>query len=151
MNDVSPGIAAMFIRRARETDAAAVAELNDQLGYPAVVDDVRERLTAIGKLSSQAVFVACLCEEVMGWIDVALTFHLQSQPFALIGGLVVKDRYRGMGLGRRLCEAAEGWAREQGVAVMRVTSRSSRADAHRFYLRDGYREVKISRVFEKEL
>ena len=139
------------IRRASETDAAAVAELNGQLGYPAAVEDVRERLVAIEKVASQAVFVACLGEEVIGWIDVALTFHLQSRPFALIGGLVVKDGHRGRRVGQRLCDAAERWAREQGVTVVRVTSRSTRADAHRFYLRDGYREVKTSCVFEKEL
>jgi GNAT superfamily N-acetyltransferase len=80
-----------------------------------------------------------------------MTRHLQSEPFALIGGLVVKDGYRGMGVGRRLCEAAEEWALEQGVTVIRVTSRSTRADAHRFYLRDGYTDVKISRVLEKRL
>lgn len=142
---------AVSIRRVRETDAAAVAELNGQLGYPATAADVRERLATIANISSQAVFVACLAEDVIGWIDVAVTFHLQSQPFALIGGLVVKDGHRGLRTGRRLCEAAEGWAREQGVNVMRVTSRSSRSEAHRFYLRDGYQEVKISRVFEKAL
>jgi hypothetical protein len=32
-----------------------------------------------------------------------------------------------------------------------VTSLSTREDAHRFYLRDGYSEVKMSRVFEKRL
>ena len=143
--------AAVSIRRVREADAAAVAELNGQLGYPGAVDDVRERLVAIEKVTSQVVFVACLGKEVIAWIDVALTLHLQSRPFALIGGLVVRDGHRGMRVGRRLCEAAEAWAREQGVRVMRVTSRSTRADAHRFYLRGGYKEVKTSCVFEKEL
>jgi len=33
---------------------------------------------------------------------------------------------------------------------MRVTSRSTRLDAHRFYLRDGYRALKTSQVFEKD-
>lgn len=146
-----PAAATVFIRRVREADAAAVAELNGQLGYPATADNVRERLAAITNLAAQAVFVACLDEAVIGWIDVAITVHLQSRPFALIGGLVVKDGHRGMNVGRRLCEKAEAWAREQGVAVMRVTSRSTRADAHRFYVRDGYKEVKTSHVFEKAL
>ena len=151
VSDAAAVAAAVSIRRVRETDAAAVAELNGQLGYPGAVDDVRDRLAVIEKVASQAVFVACIGEEVIGWIDVALALHLQSGPFALIGGLVVKDGHRGMRVGRRLCEAAEAWAREQGVRVMRVTSRSTRADAHRFYLRDGYKEVKTSSVFEKEL
>jgi GNAT superfamily N-acetyltransferase len=58
---------------------------------------------------------------------------------------------RGAGIGRRLCEQAEAWSRQQGAKKIRVTSRSTREAAHRFYLRDGYRQTKISMVFEKPL
>jgi GNAT superfamily N-acetyltransferase len=75
--------------------------------------------------------------------------HLQSAPFALIGGLVVSHRVRSRGIGRLLCERAEQWTWDQGLHTLRVTSRSTRADAHRFYLRDGYAEIKKSLVFEK--
>ena len=137
------------IRRVRPEDAAVVAELSVALGYPATVDEVRGRIITLP--AGQAVFVACVGEEVVGWIDVALTHHLQSRPFALIGGLVVKEGLRGQRVGKRLCEEAEAWSRAQGVSVVRVTSRSTREDAHRFYLRDGYTDVKMSRVFEKKL
>jgi GNAT superfamily N-acetyltransferase len=140
------------IRRVRPEDAEAVAELNGQLGYPATADEVRGRIAALASYAaSQAVFVACIGKEVVGWVDVALTSHLQSRPFALIGGLVVKQEVRGQRIGKRLCEEAEAWSRERGVSVVRVTSRSTRDDAHRFYLRDGYKDVKTSRVFEKLL
>jgi GNAT superfamily N-acetyltransferase len=140
------------IRRVRPEDAEAVAELNGQLGYPATADEVRGRIAALASYdASQAVFVACIGKEVVGWVDVALTSHLQSRPFALIGGLVVKQGMRGQRIGKRLCEEAEAWSRERGVSVVRVTSRSTRDDAHRFYLRDGYKDVKTSRVFEKLL
>lgn len=137
------------VRRVRPEDAAVVAELSVALGYPATGAEVRGRIVALP--ASQAVFVACVGEEVVGWIDVALTHHLQSRPFALIGGLVVKEGLRGQRIGKRLCEEAEAWSRAQGVRVVRVTSRNTREDAHRFYLRDGYKDVKMSRVFEKEL
>jgi GNAT superfamily N-acetyltransferase len=151
VSDALLDMATLSIRRAAEEDAPVVAELNGQLGYPATAQEVRERLGEIAKIRSQAVFVACLNSRIVGWIDVAITFHLQFPPFALIGGLVVKDGYRGIGVGHRLCEAAEKWARELRVGTVRVTSRSTRVDAHRFYLRDGYSEVKTSRVFEKAL
>ena len=140
------------IRRGTPEDAAVIAELNEQLGYPGTVDEVRRRLVELRvREGEQAVFVACLGSHVGGWVDVALTFHLQSPVYALIGGLVVREGMRGLGIGKRLCEEAEAWSRTQGVPVVRVTSRSTRADAHRFYLRDGYSEVKTSRVFEKRL
>jgi predicted N-acetyltransferase YhbS len=142
----------LTIRRVMLEDADAVVDLNGQLGYPANVGEVRQRLAAIEAYpASQAVFVACVAGEVVGWINVALTSHLQSATYALIGGLVVKQSVRGRRIGQRLCEEAESWARTQGVSTIRVTSRSTRDDAHRFYLRDEYTDVKTSRVFEKIL
>ena len=98
-------------------------------------------------------FVACIAKDarLVGWIEVAITNHLQSGPFVLIGGLVVQDGLRGLGIGTRLCEEAETWAQTMGISIVRVTSRSTRTDAHRFYLRDGYTEIKTSKVFEKLL
>jgi GNAT superfamily N-acetyltransferase len=142
------------LRPVEAGDADAVAELAVQLGYERTADQVREWLENLGgrgSNESQAVFVAVLQGEVVGWVDVSLEHRLQSETFGLIGGLVVKDGLRGAGIGRRLCERAEQWSAEQGAKKIRVTSRSTRKAAHRFYLRDGYREVKVSKVFEKAL
>jgi predicted N-acetyltransferase YhbS len=97
----------------------------------------------------QTAFVACIESELIGWIEVSIVRHLQSTPFALIGGLVVKDGFRGERVGLRLCQHAESWSWNRGVSILRVTSRSTRPDAHRFYLRNGYLATKISHVFEK--
>jgi GNAT superfamily N-acetyltransferase len=143
---------ALTIRRVVLEDAAAVAELSVQLGYPATAGEIERRIASLGSCKTrQAVFVACLAAEIVGWIDVALSFDLQTPPYALIGGLVVKDGVRGLHIGKRLCDEAEAWSRAQGVGVLRVASRSTRADAHRFYLREGFRDIKMSRVFEKNI
>jgi GNAT superfamily N-acetyltransferase len=152
----------LIVRPAEVQDADAVASLSLQLGYEATSDEIRLRIADLSRReNSQAVFVACIRSsgrgggpdeaQVVGWIEMAITFHLQSPPFVLIGGLVVKDGIRGLGIGRRLCEEAEQWTRERGIDLIRVTSRSTRPDAHRFYLRDGYKETKICKVFEKTL
>jgi GNAT superfamily N-acetyltransferase len=142
-------------------DADTIAILSAQLGYDVTPDELRSRLADLSsRQESQAVFVACLSpdhardrggDKLVGWIEVAMTYHLQSPPFGLIGGLVVGDDLRGLGIGRRLCEEAEAWTRARGVDLIRVTSRSTRHDAHRFYLRDGFKETKTSKVFEKIL
>jgi GNAT superfamily N-acetyltransferase len=139
------------LRPAEARDAEAVAELAAQLGYERTANQVREWLERLGARGGQAVFVAERGGGVVGWVDVSLEHRLQSETFGLIGGLVVKDGLRGTGIGRRLCERAEQWSAEQGAKKIRVTSRSTREDAHRFYLRDGYRQVKVSMVFEKRL
>ena len=139
------------IRPIREEDAIAVADLVAQLGYQRTPEQVRRWIQDLGDRPQQAAFVAELNDEVVAWIDVALEHRLQSDAFGLIGGLVVKDGLRGAGIGRLLCEHAEAWSRQQGAKKIRVTSRSTREAAHRFYLRDGYHQTKISMVFEKPL
>lgn len=140
------GIRAMALR-----DAEAVAALTGQLGYERTPEDIARWIQDAAGGDGQVALVACLDGVVVGWIEVSIERRLQSDAFALIGGLVVGDGARGRGIGRRLCEAAEEWARERGMAKLRVTSRSTRPDAHRFYLRDGYETVKTSMVFEKNL
>ena len=144
------------VRRIRPEDAEAAAVLSGQLGYEATAEQFRQRIERLAaSTQSQAGFVACIGSgedaTIVGWIEAAITYHLQSDPFVLLGGLVVKDGVRGLGVGRRLCEEVEAWTLEQGIHVLRVTSRSTRLDAHRFYLRDGYVEIKSSKVFEKRL
>lgn len=151
MNDGARVNAPINIRPIRQEDADAVAELVSQLGYQRTPEQVRRWILDLGSRPDQACFVAELNSEVVAWIDVSLERRLQSEVFGLIGGLVVRDGLRGLGIGRRLCEEAEEWTRQQGVKKMRVTSRSTREDAHRFYLRDGYRQTKVSLVFEKML
>ena len=143
---------ALTIRAMRKDDAEAVAQLTAQLGYersPGEIGDWIARLAQ--REDQQAAFVACLGEEVVGWIEISIERRLQSPEFGLIGGLVVSQGHRSGGIGRRLCERAEAWSREHGLTRLRVTSRSTRADAHRFYLRDGYEVMKTSMVFEKKL
>ena len=139
------------IRHIRPADAQAVAVLAKQLGYVRTSEQVLQWIEKMDARSDQIAFVAELSGEVVGWIEVSLVHHLQSDPSGLIGGLVVRDGLRGAGVGRQLCEHAERWTQQQGVNLMRVTSRSTREAAHRFYLRDGYRQTKVSMVFEKAL
>jgi GNAT superfamily N-acetyltransferase len=144
----------LTIRRIELRDAEATAALSGQLGYESTPEETRRRIAKLADREEiQAIFVACIAKDkqLVGWIDVAITYHLQSEPFVLIGGLVVQDGLRGLGIGKRLCEEAEAWIRAKGISIVRVTSRSTRSDAHRFYLRDGYTEIKTSKVFEKLL
>ncbi len=99
----------------------------------------------------QVAFVACMDGEVVGWIEASLMHDLQSPAYSLINGLVVREGMRGLGVGKKLCAEVETWSGKQGVASVRVTSRISREDAHRFYLREGFERIKTWAVFEKVL
>ena len=140
------------VRVISSEDAAAVAELSVQLGYEASPAETEERIAALlSNGANQVALVACVGAEVVGWIEASIVRHLQSATHTLIGGLVVKDGVRGLGVGKRLCAEVEAWSRNKGLTVVRVTSRSTREGAHRFYLREGYKQIKTSAVFEKVL
>jgi len=137
------------IRRLSVDDAEAAAELSSQLGYPSSPGDLRKRIEELSHTTDRVAFAAVVDGQIVGWIDAAMERHLQYAASAVIGGLVVREDMRGQGVGRRLCLEVEEWARSKSVPLVRVRSQIKREDAHRFYLRDGYRKVKTSLVFEK--
>jgi len=147
----SPPPSQLLIRPIELHDAAEACLLIEQLGYQRSLDEVIAWIETLPQRAGyQSAFVACIENQVVGWIEISIEHRLQSAPYALIGGLVVKDGYRNLHIGLHLCEHAEAWSWQRGVSVVRVTSRSTRPDANRFYLRNGYQMVKISHVLEKK-
>ena len=88
--------------------------------------------------------------EVTGWVDVAARRTLDSEPYAEIVGLVVDEQYRGAHR-EQLVAAGVEWARERGIAEVRVRSNVVRLRAHRFYERLGFATRKSQKVFVKAL
>ena len=143
---------AISIRPATGDDAAALADLSTQLGYPATPDTLSQRLARVREEDMGEVFVAVDAHgRVGGWTHVVPRLHLEESPFAELAGLVVSDGARGAGVGAALLSAAEQWARQHGFAHFRVRSNVVRERAHRFYLREGYVERKRQVVFDKTL
>ena len=132
-------------------DAGAAAALSGELGYPVSAEVMAQRIDALTGRPDHTVFVACDGERVVGWIDVGIVHHLQSDVRGEIGGFVVAGGYRSQGVGRQLILRAEQWARDRGLGGMIVRSQVAWEKAHRFYLREGYTLAKTSLVFTKAL
>ncbi len=143
--------AALVIRAVVPEDAEAVAELSAQLGYPSSAEDMLPRIEALRHEPGRVTLAAVLDGRLAGWIDACVERHLQAPDIVNINGLVVRDTARGAHIGRQLCQAVEQWALSRSIPAVRVRSQIKREDAHRFYLRDGYRKIKTSVVFEKNL
>jgi GNAT superfamily N-acetyltransferase len=136
----------------RLSDAAAVADLCSQLGYPATAAEMERRIGPLLERDDHALLVATVDGEwVIGWVHVCAVTLLEIDPLAEIWGLVVDAEERGRGVGARLMAAAEAWARDGGLKVMGLRSRRQREEAHRFYERLGYEIVKTSYTFRKTL
>jgi GNAT superfamily N-acetyltransferase len=142
---------AILIREIALTDAQFAARLSTELGYPAEIDIVRQRIAILRRSRHRVVYVACISNTVIGWIEVYIAHHLSTGSHGEIGGLVVSSEHRSRGVGRKLIAQAERWVADQGIATMVVRSRISREAAHRFYLREGYSMIKTSAVFSKQL
>lgn len=139
------------IRRAAPGDAARLAQLSGQLGYPAAAKDMRERLARLRNRAQDAVFVAEARREVLGWVHVSVVPLLESPLRAEVNGLVVDEQRRGEGAGAKLLAAAEAWARRKRCRHVSVRSNVIRERAHQFYERHGYEHIKTQKAFRKSL
>jgi GNAT superfamily N-acetyltransferase len=140
------------IRRAKHSDAARMAELSGQLGYPATPAQIAQRLRRLKPASQHAVFAADWPGSgVIGWLHVSVQPLLEVELRAEVNGLVVADGQRSLGAGARLLEAAEAWARMHGCNSMSVRSNVIRERAHKFYERNGYEQYKTQKAFRKKL
>ncbi len=139
------------IREIAIEDAQAAAQLSGELGYPVNTAVMEERIRRLASLPDHAVFVACQDENVVGWIDAGIVYHLQAEASGEIGGFVVSNGLRSSGIGAALIARAEQWAKDRGVKRILVRCQIKREAAHRFYLREGYGHTKTSAVFVKPL
>jgi GNAT superfamily N-acetyltransferase len=147
LSDAKP----LKIRRARPEDAARLAELSGQLGYPASEREILQRMTQMRPVAQHAIFVAESDGEVAGWLHVSVTPLLEEPLRAEVNGLVVNENQRSLGAGAQLLQAAENWAAKKGCTGMSVRSNVIRERAHNFYLRNGYEHYKTQKAFRKPL
>ena len=139
------------IRPARPGDAAELARLSTQLGYPMSAPVAAAQLAEVTGREDHALLVAEAPDGLAGWIQVSVSRIFETPSAAEIAGLIVDEARRGAGVGPRLLRAAEDWARSRGCRAVRVRSNVVRQRAHAFYEREGYGKVKVQQVFEKPL
>jgi GNAT superfamily N-acetyltransferase len=141
------------IRRARLSDAPAVAELSAQLGYPTPEMQMAGRLAHL--IRHPRFGVVLIAEnsdgKTVGWLHVSVTPLLEVSLPAEVNGLIVADGQRSSGAGAKLLRAAEAWAKSKGCTNMSVRSNVVRDRAHAFYLRNGYEHYKTQKAFRKSL
>jgi GNAT superfamily N-acetyltransferase len=140
------------IRRARQADAARIAALSGQLGYPTSTKQMAIRLKSVLRQKNGVCFVAESNEgTLIGWVHVSVTPLLEVELRSEINGLVVDERARSRGAGAQLMDTAEKWAKKMRCTGMSVRSNVLRDKAHEFYERQGYKHYKTQKAFLKPL
>ena len=98
-------------------------------------------------------FIAESSGEAVGMVSchVQLLLH-HAAPIAEIQEMYVKPGLRSQRIGQQLLEAVKLFARQRGAGQLEVASNQIRADAHRFYEREGFQKThyKLVRKAKRE-
>lgn len=111
---------------------------------------VRRKLESLDP-HREAVYVAVADGAAVGYVHVEKYDTLYFETMANILGLAVRSAYRHIGVGRTLVAAAEAWALQNGIQMMRLNSGKDRSNAHGFYKNLGYTSEKEQIRFMKKL
>ena len=131
----------MRIRDAEIKDAAAIAALLGELGYPGTEDFAPTRSRASSRIRTRLLVAQAGDGGVLGFIGLHFIVQLALPgDFCRITYFCVGEAARGLGVGRELEETAARLARERGCDRIEVHCHERRVDAHRFYYRQGYEE-----------
>lgn len=80
---------------------------------------------------------------IVGVLSVHPARHFTGEHDGYIGELVVAEHAARRGIGRSLIDAAEGWARDQGLAHLTLHAGVYNADARAFYASLGFAEEEV--------
>ena len=141
----------LIIREAQAADIPALTQLMNELGYYTTVDEMKKRFMNIQNHPDHKTFIAITGTEVSGMVGVTKNFsYEQNGIYVRVLALVTHSRFRQQGIGKKLTEVAENWAREIGAekVLLNCGNREERAIAHLFYEKMGY-QVKSSGYIKK--
>lgn len=119
-----------------------------------IVDDYIIAMLFRCRMCDGQVLVADVDGEIAGYVT--MLNRVQSDDlddgnleFGLVADLLVRNAYRGTGLGRELMAAAESFAKENGVRWLRISVMSENATARKLYASSGFSEIYVE--LEKDL
>ena len=131
----------LVIRPARVADAATLAHLLTELGYPQDAEQAADQLGLWAGDPRGTVLIADLDQAPAGVIAAhAIPRFGSAGLFVRVLALAVDSNSRRAGVGRRLLEAVEEWAAGLDAREIEITSLRSRDDAHAFYAALGFED-----------
>jgi len=110
---------------------------------------VKERIQYIIENSKDIIFVCEHCNEVIGYIHGSPYALLFSDSLINVLCFVVKEKYRNNGVGSKLIDSLECWAKDNGFSGIKLLTHPNRIHAHRFYERHGYIHTKDQKNYMK--
>lgn len=140
----------LVFRTVEKKDMDRLVQLIDQLGYQIDQATLAENMRYYG----MAAFVLEMEGEIIGFLayHILPQFHSHERHMRIVS-LVVDQKCRKKGIGKKLLQEAERIAKETGCSCIELTSAAHRrvSGAHTFYLHQGYIANGEKVYFRKEL
>jgi GNAT superfamily N-acetyltransferase len=143
----------IIIREMNKFDSIKCKDLSIQLGYPDNLADFDKRFSLINKLPHHHLVVAEALNEklVVALMHLEIRYLLVSSFKVQISALIVDERMRGQGIGKKLLTYAENWTKNCGFKDIFLYSNIVKDESHTFYMKYGYQNSKDSKMFSKIL
>lgn len=149
-DDASPGHSSLIIRPAGAGDVASIVAMfaADELGGhgdttdPAAMSAYRAAFDRIVASPNDRLYVAESDGAVVGTFQTTLITSMSGKGSnnMNVEAVQTRDDMRGRGIGEAMLRFAIAEARAAGARQVQLTSNASRTDAHRFYLRLGFKQ-----------
>lgn len=143
----------MNIRPLQTQDLMAYLQLRIAL-WPDSAGDFEREVSEILNADHLASFVAEQDGTLVGFVEVSLRAYAEgcdSSPVGYLEGWYVAPTHRKTGVGRRLVEAAEDWARAKGCTEMASDTELHNIQSQQAHARLGYQEVERIVCFRRSL
>jgi len=144
----------MQIRKATAKDITAWVNLRIQLWPKADPDELRTEADKLLDDSNWAIFLAGFEGEAVGFIECSIRDKApacETERIGYIEGWYVVPAFRQKGVGRRLVERGEQWARDMGCVEMASDTTSNYSVSPAAHKSLGYQEVKRKFYYRKSL
>ncbi len=132
-----------------EVHLQQIGRLNEHVGLPATLDELRRRLEALPR--TDRLLMAVVEDALVGYAHLRVAHDLLAEESAEVIAIIVDPAYRRRGVGRRLIAAAEIWAKETGRSRLILRTNVLTTSAHAFYVAMGFEQAETSLVFVRAL
>lgn len=143
----------MTVRPLQPQDLLAYFQLRTAL-WPDSAADFEREVSEILNTDYLASFIAEKAGALVGFAEVSLRSYAEgcdSSPVGYLEGWYVTPEHRKTGVGRRLVQAAEDWARAKGCTEMASDTELHNTQSQQAHARLGYQEVEHMVCFRKSL
>lgn len=139
------------IRFADYKDLPKIVDLIDQLGYQTTQEILMKKFFTFQNSRFDKIWVATIEDQVIGVLALIISDSTYKQKLvARVDAIVVDKNFQGHGIGKKLLENAESYAKKIGCQEVVLSSSYKRKEAHKFYKRLGYK-IYEAYNFEKKL